>query len=150
MQSFVGPVGQQQLVIVRTEKAGEFAAHAFLLRIHGNGGGSEIANRLARFRRAADGVFVEIEAQLSVAAFERRMIRAHARDGFTRGDRRLHSRTSTARACASKPSAFANCLTTGERRARPARVTSCTLMHFTKSAADNPPRARATPPVGKT
>src|SRR5580658_7593706 len=116
----------------------------------GNCGGSDVCSSDLRVRRAADCVFVEIEAQLSVAAFERRTIRAHACDGFTQRDRRLHSRTSTERACASKPSALASCLTTGETRATPARVTSCTLTHFTKSAVDNPPRARATPPVGKT
>jgi hypothetical protein len=41
-------------------------------------------------------------------------------------------------------------MTTGASLAQPARDILCTLMHFTKSAVDKPPRAAAPPPVGST
>ena len=60
VQRFVGAIGQQQFVISHAEKSGQLATHGFLLRIHGDRGGTEIANRRARLRRASEGVFVEI------------------------------------------------------------------------------------------
>ena len=39
--------------------------------------------------------------------------------------------------------------TTGARRATPARDTSCTLMHFTKSVTERPPRVRADAACGQ-
>ena len=47
-------------------------------------------------------------------------------------------------------SAVAIAFATGASRRNPSRVTVCTLTHFTKSAVESPPRARATPLVGNT
>src|SRR5208282_1232921 len=99
---------------------------------------------------APDGILVEIEAEFVGAAFERWIIGTHPLDRWPHPNRRLHFRTSTERACANSPSARANSVTTGARRRTPARDTSCTLMHFTKSVTERPPRVRATPPVGRT
>src|SRR5579863_10537088 len=124
--------------------------HSALFGVRRNGCGAELRQRAAHRGRTADGILVEVQAQFVRAPFQRRIVGAHAPDCAANVDRGLHWRTSTDRACASRPSARANSETTGARRRTPARDTSCTLMHFTKSETERPPRVRATPPVGNT
>ena len=54
-------------------------------------------------------------------------------------------RTLTAAACASRPSSRASVIATGPRAARPAALSSCTLMLRRKSPTDRPLYARAWP-----
>ena len=60
-------------------------AHGFLLGIGRDGCGAELRERAAHGGRAADGVLVEIEAQLVGASFERRMVGTHLFDGAPDG-----------------------------------------------------------------
>src|SRR5690606_16985556 len=60
------------------------------------------------------------------------------------------SRSRTAFACASNPSAPASVTAQGPMPATPAGVASCTLMKFWKLATDTPLQARAAPLVGST
>src|ERR1700690_597307 len=117
MQCFVGAVGEKQFVGADAEVLGHLAADGLLFRIGADFGAAQSGERLANFWRAADRVLVEIETQLFGAALQRRIVGAHFRDGLADGNRRLHPRTpafrtslrsSTERACASRPSARAN------------------------------------------
>src|ERR1700688_4196588 len=63
---------------------------------------------------------------------------------------RFHWRVVTAFSCAGRFSARARTRTSRPRCRKPLRPIVWTLMHFTKSAADNPPRLLAQPPVRKT
>jgi len=105
-------------------------------------------------RRASHRILVKIETQFFGAAFFGCVVRGERQHSFPDRNFRqfhgLHLRTSTARACASRPSARAIVETTGASRLRPAREISCVLEHFTKSTTLNPPRARAQPEVGRT
>jgi hypothetical protein len=49
-----------------------------------------------------------------------------------------------------RPSDSASVSAAWARWRNPLRVMVCTLMHFTKSAEESPPRLRGQPPVGRT
>src|SRR5215469_1052973 len=96
-QRLVRSVGEEKLVGTNAEMPRHFAANCYLLGVGGNRRSGQSAKRAANGRRAADGIFVEIHAQLICAALERRLIRPHAFDGAP--DRKwFHWRTSTERA----------------------------------------------------
>src|SRR5207253_8220032 len=99
--------------------------------------GAQPRQRLEHARRAAAGVFVLMQPQ-AVVQLWRLLIVAHV------------NRTSIDSACPSSPSARASGRIVGASRARPARVTRCTDITRTKSAAERPPRNRAAPEVGST
>src|SRR5439155_17622306 len=98
---------------------------------------AQAAQRLQHARRAAEGVFVLMQAQ-AVVQLGRLLISGH------------DTRTSIDSACASSPSTRASGTMVGARRARPARVRRCTDITRTKSEALRPPRNRDAPAVGST
>src|SRR6266478_4967809 len=117
---------------------------------HHQTSGDELRQRAAYRWRASRGVLVEVEAHLIGSPFSGRRRRAAIQNRFAHRQANVHRRTLTAWRWAIKPSDSARVSTVSARRRKPLRVTVCTLMHFTKSVAERPPRLRAQPPVGRT
>src|SRR5439155_20923526 len=107
-------------------------------RLEADSIGAQLRERLDDARRAAAGVLVLMQAQ-AVVQLRRFLVVTH-----------YLSLNSTDSACACSPSARASGRIVSASRARPARVTRCTAITRTKSAAFRPPRKRAAPPVGNT
>src|SRR5690606_3526034 len=99
--------------------------------------GLHAANRLEHVRRAAASVLVEVQPQ----PLTRTRIALDFHESIL---------TATELAWAVSPSAVARSMTVLPTPASPARVTRCTVICRTKSAADSPPRTRAAPAVGST
>ena len=127
-----------------------------VLGVDGEPAGSvtRVFSALDHLRRTADGVLVEVEAQLvrrarrsaeSTAPLRHEPPRASLAAGL-----RTCSRTSTDRACASSPSARASVVIAGANAASAVRLSSCTEITLTKSVTESPPRIRAAPLVGST
>ena len=144
-QRVVHAVGEQHLRGSHAEMLRQAALRCLVLRIDAQLLGRHAPQRAQRCGRAADRVLVEIEAQLARAAFFRRDVRRQALHDRAHGNRRRaaaraslsHRRTSTARLCATRPSACASAETTGARLCRPARVSCCT-----RGAAHEVPRRK--------
>ncbi len=154
MQRVVDSVGQVHFLGAHAKETRQAPGRRLILGINRHLLGRDARERAQDGGRTSHRVLVEIEAQFFGAAFFGRVVRRKAQHRFANRNFRLfprfHRRTSTARACASKPSARAMAETTGARRLSPAREISCVLEHFTKSRTLSPPRVRAQPDVGNT
>src|SRR5208337_2089054 len=93
------------------EITSDLAGGLFIFGIHRYFFGCQPRERLARSFAASRGVFVEIEANLSFSALRGSFIGLTFKDGSAYRQSDSHRRTSTAFACASKPSAFARMCT---------------------------------------
>ncbi len=136
--AFVESVDEQQAFLGNSQVRRGLAVDDVVVGIARDIGGAERGQRLEHLRRAARGVFVEVQSQ-SVAG-RRGAVVAFAHGTLTRMDA----------SCETRPSARASVRTVGARRPRPARVTRWTDTTRTKSAVLSPPRNRAAPPVGST
>ncbi len=136
--AFVEPVDEQQAFLGHTQVRRGLAVDDVVVGIARDIGGAERGQRLEHLRRAARGVFVEVQSQ--PVTRRRGAAIAFAHGTLTRMDA----------SCETRPSARASVRTVGARRLRPARVTRWTDTTRTKSAVLRPPRNRAAPPVGST
>ena len=132
----------------------------------GGGPGAQrhlLADRLAGAEAIDDGALALLREQLDTARRLVARLGAAATAGAVRGQLTdlelalLHCllparrrRIATDWACAVSPSACASATTALPMLFSPARVSRCTVICLTKSAADNPPRTRAAPAVGST
>src|ERR1700674_373487 len=154
MQSIVNAVRQVHLRRPHAEEASQALRRGLILGINSHLFSCHARERTQDRWRTTHRILIEVEAKFLGATFLRSVIRREAQNRLANwNDRQLrafHRRTSTARACASSPSARAMAVTTGASRFSPLREISCVLEHVTKSATLRPPRACAQPEVGRT
>src|SRR5215467_9202627 len=99
---------------------------------------------------AARSILIEVQANLSRAAFGWGFVGLAFENCGANRQSRFHRRILTALRCANKYSASANASAESASRTNTWPEIVCTLKHFTKAAVERPPRRRAQPAVGKT
>src|SRR5579859_4011165 len=120
-----------------------FRVHSELLR-------RDFCQRTKHRWSAASGVFIEVQTNFPCAAFGWCFVGFAFEDGVANRQASFHRRILRALRCASNPSDFAKVSAELASPRNPLREMVCTVMHFTKSAAERPPRRRAQPAVGRT
>src|SRR5579863_5200709 len=121
-----------------------------VFRVHSKVLRSDFCQRAKHRWSAASGVFIEVQTNFPCAAFGRRLVGFALEDGVANRQASFHRRILTALRWASNPSDSAKCSAALASPRNPLREMACTVMHFTKSAAERPPRRRAQPAVGRT
>src|SRR3981081_3753946 len=120
----------------RAEETSQAPRRCLVLGIDRHLLGRHAGERAQHCGRTSHRVLIEIETQLPGAAFLGSAVRRHREYRAANRDFRqlhfFHRRTSTARACASRPSARAIAETTGASLFKPAREISWVLEHLTK------------------
>ena len=149
-QRVVAAIGEQQLLRADPEMTRQPICRLLILGIHGQLFGREPGQGTPNRGRAPGSVFIEVEAHFAGAPFSGSLVRAAIQNCLAHGQLYFHRRTPTALRWAIRPSDSARVSTVSARQRNPLLVIVCTLMHFTKSAVESPPRRRAQPPVGKT
>ena len=136
--AFVEAVGDRDAVGRHAQVARDDVGRRGVRRVEADLIGPHRRKGFENARRAAAGVLVLMQPQ-AVVQLRRFLVVTH-----------YLSLNSTDSACACSPSARASGRIVSASRARPGRVTRCTAITRTKSAAFRPPRKRAAPPVGNT
>src|ERR1043166_8532479 len=95
-------------------------------------------------------VFIKVQTNFAGAALSWSFVGLTRQDRFADWQSGFHWRILTAFRCANSPSASAKVSAASANRLNPLLEISCTEIHFTKSAADSPPRRFAQPAVGST